>query len=225
MTEQKKTVIIPALNEEETISKVIAGVKKHVDEIILVDDASTDRTAIIARREGAVILSHNKNQGYDKSIDDGFALAAKRGATIILTFDGDGQHNPEDIPKIIKPILDGAADVVIGKRPRYGRIAEYIFAFIAKIEADIEDPLCGLKAYHIDVYKDIGYFDRISSIGTQLIFNARRKGYRVVQKDIALSKRGGFPRFGKRIKGNWEILKAIFKTLYWEIKTQKGEKW
>ena len=213
MVKQKIIVVIPALNEEKTISKIIKGVKKYVDEIILVDDASTDKTAIIARRKGAIVLSHKKNQGYDKSIDDGFALAAKRRATIILTFDSDGQHNPEDIPKIIEPILNREADVVVGKRPHYARIAEYLFAFIAKIKANINDPLCGLKAYHIKVYRNIGYFDKISSIGTQLMFNAKKRGYNIVQKNITLKERGDVPRFGRRVKANWKIFKAMIKTI------------
>ena len=216
MAEEKVIAVIPALNEEETILKVIRGVKKYVDEIILVDDASADKTAIIAQREGAIVLSHKKNQGYDKSIDDGFALAAKRGATIILTFDGDGQHNPEDVPKIVEPILDGMADVVVGKRPHYARITEYLFAFVAKIKVNIDDPLCGLKAYHIRVYTDIGYFDKITAIGTQLMFNAKRKGYSVIQKKITLNERGDVPRFGRRVKANLRIFKAIIKTLVWK---------
>ena len=214
MAEKKVIAVIPALNEEKTISKVIRGVKKYVDETILVDDASTDKTAIIAQREGAIIFSHKKNQGYDKSIEDGFALAAKKGATIILTFDGDGQHNPEDIPKVIEPISTGKADVVVGKRPNYARIAEHLFAFIAKIKANIDDPLCGLKAYHIKVYKDVGYFDKITSIGTQLMFNAKKRGYRVVQRNITLNERDDIPRFGRRVKANWKIFKAIVNTLY-----------
>lgn len=214
MAEQKIIVIIPALNEEKTISEIIRGVKKYVNEIILVDDASTDKTAVIAQREGAIVLSHNKNQGYDKSIDDGFALAVKRGATIILTFDADGQHNPEDIPKIVKPILNGDTDVVVGKRPRHARISEYLFAFISKIKANIDDPLCGLKAYHINVYKDIGYFDKISSIGTQLMFNAKKRGFSVVQKNITLNKRDSVPRFGTKVKANWKIFKAIVNTIF-----------
>lgn len=211
MVRSRIIAVIPALNEEKAISKVIRGVKKYVDEIILIDDASSDKTAVIAEQEGAIILSHTKNQGYDKSLDDGFALAAKRGATIILTFDGDGQHNPEDIPKIVEPILKDEADVVVGKRPHYARITEYLFAFIARIKANIDDPLCGLKAYHIKVYKDIGYFDRVSSIGTQLMLNARKRGYNVVQKNIMINKRSDTPRFGDRIKSNWKIFKAIIK--------------
>ena len=214
MAKQKIIVVIPALNEEKTISGVIQGVKQYVDEIILVDDASLDKTPVIARKEGAIVISHKKNRGYDKSIDDGFALAAGRGATVILTFDGDGQHNPADIPRIVAPILKGNADVVVGKRPYHARITEHIFAFIAKMKVGIDDPLCGLKAYHVKVYKDVGYFDEISSIGTQLMFNAKKRGYELVQEDITLNKRIDTPRFGKKIKANWEIFKAILRVTF-----------
>ena len=213
MNKPKIIIIVPVLNEERTIARVIKGIKRYADEIIVVDDASNDKTAVVAQQEGAFVISHKENQGYDRSLDNGFALAAKRGATVILTFDGDGQHKPEDIPRFIEPILNNEADIVVGKRPRYARIAEHLFAFISRIKADIDDPLCGLKAYHINVYKDIGYFDRISSIGTQLVFNAKKRGYRIAQKDITLNTRGGITRFGKGISANWKIFKAIAKTM------------
>lgn len=209
----KITAVIPALNEADTIEGVINGLKKYVDEIVLVDDASTDDTAIVAEKSGAVIVSHNRNQGYDRSIDDGFKAAAERNTDIVLTFDADGQHNPEDICGIVKPILDGKADVVIGRRPSHARLSEYLYAFIAKIKAGIDDPLCGLKAYHIKVYRDVGYFDRVSSIGTELMFRAKAKGYRLMQKDIRLQKRIDSSRFGRRFTANLKILRAVFKVL------------
>jgi glycosyltransferase involved in cell wall biosynthesis len=210
--DKKVIAVIPALNEENTLGAVLSGLKDKVDEIILVDDCSKDKTGEIAANTGAVILRHDKNMGYDKSIDDGFGLAAKRGAQIILTFDADGQHNPDDVPKIIKPIVDGTADIVVGRRPYKARITEHLFAFIAKRRCGIEDPLCGLKAYDIKVYKDIGYFDRLSSIGTELMFRTSRKGYRIVQLDIRLNRRRDAPRFGRILKANWKIFKAIIKT-------------
>jgi len=219
MNKPKTAVVIPVLNEERTIAGVINGIKRYVDEVIVVDDASKDRTATIARREGALVVSHEKNQGYDRSIDDGFALAEKNGAVIVLTFDGDGQHKPEDIPRFVEPILNNKADIVVGKRPCHARITEHLFAFISRIKANIDDPLCGLKAYHINVYKDVGYFDRITSIGTQLVFNAKKKGYRIVQKDIVLNARRDITRFGSGVKGNWKILKAIVRTLHREVRS------
>jgi glycosyltransferase involved in cell wall biosynthesis len=210
--DKKITAVIPALNEEDTIRKVLSGLRKEVSEIIVVDDGSKDKTAEIALKEGAIVLSHETNKGYDKSIDDGFALAAKRGTDIILTFDADGQHNPEDIPLLIAPILSGKADLVVGRRPYKARITEHLFAMLSRKKAGIDDPLCGLKAYDIKVYKDIGYFDRLSSIGTELMFRAKKRGYRIMQMDIKLNKREDTPRFGRKLKANWKIFKAIVKT-------------
>ncbi|NQT90389.1 MAG: glycosyltransferase family 2 protein [Candidatus Omnitrophica bacterium] len=214
MAEQRIAVVIPALNEEDTIKGVLEGSARHADEIILVDDGSTDRTPEIARSMGATVITHPESEGYDKSIDDGFKLAAQNGATIIFTLDADGQHNTDDIPGLLKPILDGEADVVVGRRPRHVRIAEFIFAYMAKRKAGIDDPLCGLKAYRADVYKDIGYFDKVSSIGTQLMFNAKHKGYRIAQKDIRLNVREDAPRFGRALAANYKIARAMIKMLY-----------
>lgn len=213
MAKKKMIAIIPALNEEKTIDKILTQTKKYVDEVILVDDASTDNTAQIAREKGATIFSHKTNQGYDRSIDDGFKLAAKHGAHIIVTLDADGQHNPEEIPSIIAPIINNEADVVVGRRSRCSRISEYLFSLIGRIALGINDPICGFKAYHIRIYRQIGYFDKISSIGTELIFNAWKAGYRIVQRNITLRKREGIPRFGTDIEANWKIFKAICKIL------------
>lgn len=211
---KKITVVIPALNEKDTIAEVISGVRGYVDEVIIVDDASTDETAAIACKQGVVVLSHSKTEGYDRSIDDGFDLAAKNGAEIILTFDADGQHDPGDIQKIIEPLIKVEADVVVGRRPRCARITEHFFKVIAKNRVGINDPLCGLKGYRIEVYRDVGYFDRISSIGTQLMFNAKKKGYKVIQREISVKARVDNSRFGNKLKGNWKILGAIIRTIF-----------
>lgn len=213
MADRKITAVIPALNEEDTIGRVLEGLTPKVDEVILVDDCSKDRTGEIASSLGAVVIRHERNMGYDKSLGDGFALAEKRGATVMLSFDADGQHNPEDVPRILAPILAGKADVVVGKRPYKARITEHLFAYVAKRKAGIEDPLCGLKAYKTCVYRDVGYFDRISSIGTELMFNAKKKGYRIKQVPISLKKRRDVPRFGRILKANWKIFLAIVKTI------------
>jgi len=213
MGEQKITAVIPALNEEETILDVLRGVKPYVDEIIVVDDGSIDRTAQIAQAEKVTVLSNGRNIGYERSIDRGFKLAAQNGATVLITFDGDGQHNPEDIPRIVEPILRGESDIVVGARSHYPRIMEHLFAIIAKKKANIKDPLCGLKGYHVKVYKDIGCFDTNLSIGVEFIFSAKKKGYKILQRDVSINERKDVSRFGRSIEANWKILKAIVKTL------------
>lgn len=213
--DKKVFAVIPAFNEEKTIMGVLEGIKKFVDSIIVVDDGSTDLTSSIAQMGGAIVLSHEKNQGYDKSLDDGFKKAADLKADIIFTFDADNQHEPQDIPKLINPIQNNETDISVGIRPKYARFSENIFAIISKRKIDVKDPLCGFKAYNIKVYEDIGYFDNISSIGTQLMFEAAKRGYRINTVNITLYDRSDESRFGRRINGNWRILKAIFKLYYY----------
>ena len=213
MVNPKRIAVIPALNEEGTIGAVIKAAKDYADEVIVVDDASTDGTAIAARENGATVTSHHNRQGYDRAIGDGFAMAVKNKADIIVTLDADGQHLPLDIPRLTQPIEEGNADIVVGRRGRHARVSEWLFAAIAKVVLRIDDPLCGFKAYDVEVYRAIGHFDTLSSIGTQLIFSAGRKGYRLAQVDIGLKTRGDIPRFGKSVVANYKILKALARIL------------
>jgi glycosyltransferase involved in cell wall biosynthesis len=109
----KIAVAIPCYNTQNTIRDVVLKTKKYVDEVIVIDDGSKDLTAIIARAAGAVIISHEKNQGKGAAIKTALNNIS---ADIIVFIDGDGQHDPRDIPKLIEPILKNNADFVIGSR-------------------------------------------------------------------------------------------------------------
>jgi len=210
---EKIIAVIPAFNEEKTIGEVVKELKRYTDEIIVVDDASVDKTSDEAMKYSAVVLRHAVNQGYDKTIDDGFKEAAKRKASIIFTFDADGQHVPYDVPKILAPIKKGEADVVVGIRPHTQRLSEKLFSIYAKKKIGITDPLCGIKAYSAEMYNNIGYFDRIKSIGTELMFNCNALGCRIKEVNINMNKREGKSRFGSVLRANIKIISALFKIL------------
>ena len=210
MTE-KVISVMPAHNEEKTIGPIIQELKKFVDEIIVVDDASTDKTAEIAKRNSAFVLIHKENKGYDPSIDDGFIEAAKHNATIIFTFDADGQHVPEDVPNLVSPIKKGEADLVVGIRPYEQRISEKCFSRYARKKIGIQDPLCGIKAYSTKAYEKVGYFDKLNSIGTELLFNCHKEGFRIKEVDVHMNKRSGQSRFGNVFVSNFKIFSALFK--------------
>lgn len=119
----KLAIVIPAYNEEKVIGEVLKGLPKEIkgiDEIIsvVVDDGSTDRTYAVSKKDATYVFRHIINLGVGAATQTGFGAAKKLGADIIATFDADGQHSPNDIEKIISPILEKKADVVIGTRMR-----------------------------------------------------------------------------------------------------------
>ncbi len=119
----KMFVVIPAYQEEEAIARVIADVLQYTRDIVVVNDASSDNTATIARKSGAVVLEHVVNRGQGAALQTGTDYALRHGADIIVHFDSDGQHQAKDIPAMIQPLLDGEADIVLGSRFLSGRSA------------------------------------------------------------------------------------------------------
>jgi len=201
--------VIPAFNEAKTIAAVVAGVRGHVDDVIVVDDHSADVTGEAAKRAGAIVLRNAANLGYDGSLNAGFAEAARRGAGIILTFDADGEHDPADVPRLIAPIAENRADIVAGQRPRLAGFAERIFAVYTRLRYGIADPLCGLKAYRRSVYDAVGQFDTVQSIGTELMIKGLHRKFRLALVPIALHRRADISRFyARRLRGNLKILRA-----------------
>ena len=107
---------IPAYNEERTIGTVVLLVREHVDEVVVVDDGSTDRTATVARRAGATVIRHEENRGKGAAIRSFIDHVREREFEVCVLFDGDGQHSHVDIPRVVEPVLSGDADLVIGSR-------------------------------------------------------------------------------------------------------------
>lgn len=208
MERSRLAIIIPALNEAETIGKVIILAKNYGTPVV-VDDGSTDATADTARIGGAVVVSHAINMGYDAALSSGFAYAAESGFDWVVTMDADGQHDPTLLSGFIEK-LESGADVVIGVRDRRQRLAEHIFAWVALATWGIKDPLCGLKGYRISVYSELGHFDSYNSIGTELAIFAAKRKKKIEQIPVNTRDRLDAPRFGRRFIANIKILRACW---------------
>lgn len=114
----KVFVVIPAFNEASVIGEVISEVILNgYKNIIVIDDGSADTTAIEARQYPVIVLRHRINRGKGAAVMTGLIAAERLGADVIVTIDGDGQHDPEDIASLVDPILSGHYDVVLGTRP------------------------------------------------------------------------------------------------------------
>ena len=155
------TIIIPAYNEASTIGDVVRKLQTlqlpGIDrDVLVIDDGSTDRTAMIAKAHGAVVLRHLINRGLGGALGTGLQAALRREADVIVTFDADGQHSPDDIERLLQPILNGRADVVIGCRlhhagdmPVTRRIANRLANLVTRILYGVTtaDSQSGLRAF------------------------------------------------------------------------------
>lgn len=200
-------VVIPALNEAASIGSVVAQVREFGMPIV-VDDGSSDGSGAIALAAGADVVCHPHNLGYDGALNSGFARALRLGCDSVVTVDADGQHNPALLQQFIAQLAKGA-DVVIGVRDRRQRLAEHVFAWVAQWLWSIDDPLCGMKAYRLEVYRTRGHFDAYGSIGTELAIYAARAGRKIVQVPIRTRDRAGASRFGRRLRANWRIFRSM----------------
>lgn len=212
------SVIIPLFNEENTIKDVIVRIPNHQKyEIIIVDDGSTDNSVKkiqeINNRE-IKIIKHEKNQGYGAALLSGFESAT---GDIIITIDSDGQHNPEEIPILIKPILNKEADLVIGSRflgkchykmPLYARAGAYfvnLFLWLLFLQK-VYDNQCGFRAFKKDIVK-IAKNIRNTGMGfsTEILFKAAYYSYRVAEIPVSINSR----TFGASYVNLIKIFKSI----------------
>ena len=207
MDRSKIGLVIPAYNESATIYDVVKAASEYGQPIV-VNDCSSDDTATLAEKAGAVVVNHATNLGYDGALSSGFTKAKEIGCQFIITLDADGQHNPQLIQQFICE-LDKGADVVLGIRSNKPRISEHLFALFTKARFGIKDPLCGMKGYEVQVYDSLGHFDSYQSIGTELMIFAAKQKLHIVQIPFIVGERLDAPRFGNMVKANIKILKAM----------------
>jgi len=154
--ENKILIIIPAYNEEKTITDIISEIKKvYQFDILVVDDCSSDQTRELSKNAGATVLSHSINSGAWCAIQTGFRYALNKGYKIAVTMDADGQHLPEYIPFLVKPLEDNKSDLSIGSYITRGSMGrKFAWSFFRIISGlRIMDLTSGFRAYNIKAFK------------------------------------------------------------------------
>ena len=150
---------IPALNEEKIIAQVILGAQKHADLVVVCDDGSSDLTSEVAARFGAIVVRHETNLGYGSALQSLFKKARDLNANVLVTLDADGQHDPSEILRLVKPIQEGVADVVLGSRfmdkkgtaemPAYRQFGVKVITRLSNLNGKnaVSDAQTGFRAY------------------------------------------------------------------------------
>ena len=192
-----KIVCIPAYNEEIKINDVVKKSLPYADKVIVCDDGSTDDTAALAKKAGAVVISHEKNQGYGATISTLFDYCRKNNAEIMVTLDGDGQHNPDQIPDLINVILKHKVDVVIGSRslkddkdlPSYRKTGIKIITSTINSATNLKvtDSQSGFRAYSKEAIDLIHPTESGMAVSTEILVKISNNGLSMAEVPITVS--------------------------------------
>ena len=184
MVKPRISVVIPAYDEAMSIGEVVANCKALCDQIIVVDDGSTDDTYSVATNSGAEVVRNKKNLGITKAVQRGLKAAD---GDIIVTLDADGQHNPTDIPKLTKPITDEKADVVLGVRDEIPNYSEKVINALTSISVKCSDTGTGFRAIRASIAEKMKLHGKCLC-GT-FVLEAYRRRARIVEVPVKTKER------------------------------------
>jgi glycosyltransferase involved in cell wall biosynthesis len=215
---------IPAFNEERSIARVILRSQDYADKVVVCDDGSSDLTPMIAQRLGAIVVRHERNQGYGSAVQSLFACAKDLNADILVTLDGDGQHDPVEIPGVIKPIIEGSADVVVGSRlvdsrqsvlmPWYRRAGVRFLTRLTNGRASqngVKDGQSGFRAYNRESIEKLVVFEDGMGVSSEILINARKQHLRVCEVSASCDYKNGLTSSRHPVRHGASVLGSIVK--------------
>jgi hypothetical protein len=206
LAELRRVAIVPALNEEHTVPRVIDELRAFDPgmDVVVIDDGSSDRTAEVAAAKGAMVLRLPYNLGIGGSVQTGFRFADERGYDLAVRVDGDGQHDPSQLGRIVGPVLDGDADIVVGSRfagesgdgyrsSRSRRVGIRILASVVSgiVGQRVTDPTSGFQALNrrgIALFARDYPHDYPEVEATVMVFRHR---LRMQEVPVSMRERGG----------------------------------
>jgi glycosyltransferase involved in cell wall biosynthesis len=196
----RRVAIIPAYNEDKYIAGVVLKARRYVDHVLVVDDGSSDLTGVLAEEVGATVITQNPNQGKGAAVLTGLLWARQAGAEAAVLLDGDGQHNPHDIVRLVQPVLDQEADIVVGSRfigqearknvPRWRQAGQHTLNAATSLGSGygLTDSQSGYRAFSRRAVEVLcsGLTSKGFTVESEMQFLAREHALRTVEAPIVV---------------------------------------
>jgi glycosyltransferase involved in cell wall biosynthesis len=189
----KVCAVIPAFREAGRIGPVVEAARPHVDTVLVIDDGSDDDTAAQARTAGAEVIVQETNQGKGAALRVGFEWAVQRGFDSVVCLDGDGQHDPSEIPNLVDKAHTTGAAIVVGTRmlnaenmPWVRRKTNQFMSWLLsrRTKLKLTDSQCGFRLIRTDVIQSLQITTSRFEIESELLVEAGRGGHRVEEVPI-----------------------------------------
>ncbi|MBN1281154.1 MAG: glycosyltransferase family 2 protein [Candidatus Thermoplasmatota archaeon] len=188
--------VIPCYNEAASIRAVVEKAKRYVDEVVVVNDGSKDDTSTMAQNAGASVLIHRQNRGKTAAIKTGFKYALEHDFDYVITIDGDGQHNPDEIPNVLHNVVDNGHDISIGYRvgastemPLYRKVGKRVLDYATSYGGGgiVTDSQCGFRAFNKRAVETLyTHMDSASfSAESEQLIKANRLGLQVGAEQVS----------------------------------------
>lgn len=215
--------MICAYNEETALKCVIDDCKKHISDIIVVDDGSNDKSADVAMAAGAIVIRHPKNLGKGAALKTGFKFVLRNGFDAVITLDADGQHDPCEISRFIDAYKNNNDDIIIGNRlwdkgmylSRYIPNKIGVFCISLASGCKIDDTQSGFRLYKKEVIRDIGIESSGFEAETDILIKAGRKGFKIASIPV----KAIYPKDSENYKTNFKPVKDFYKISILVLKT------
>jgi len=183
---------IPAFNEERYIASVLVRLRGLVDEVIVCDDGSVDLTADIAEAMGATVLRHNRNLGYGAALRTLFKKALQMDAEVAVTLDSDGQHDPGELPRLVKLLRENDLDIVIGSRfldggsgtPGWRKVGIEVINLLSVNGSGVTDSQSGFRAYSRRALQALNITEDGMGASTEILLKADEAELRIGEVPI-----------------------------------------
>ena len=195
LSQSKILVAMPAYNEEKYIGSLVTKAREYADEVLIVDDGSTDGTPEVARLAGATVIQHKENKGYGAAVQSILAEAKRIAPDILVLLDADSQHNPGEIPRLVEPISQGF-DLVIGSRkllrdniPLYRRIGQGVISYFCYILSGekLSDSESGFRVFSRKAVGMLELREDGMSVSAETIAKAAEKGLKITEIPISIT--------------------------------------
>lgn len=224
--------LVPAHNEERFIGSLVLALQAYVDRVCVIDDGSHDRTAEIAEKAGAIVRRLEVNQGKAAAVNTGLNYIRQLNPAAVVMLDGDGQHCADDVPCVLAPILEGAADIVVGSRfldikndiPIYRQIGQHGLTLVTNLASGVPvgDSQSGYRAFSPRALVQLCFSQAGFSLESEMQFLARECNLRIVEVPISVrydepAKRNPFGQGMQVVNGILQLVGQVRPLLFFGV--------